>query len=182
MVVASDPPASYKPVEHTLSASTSTGHTESNLEIVTQVEPVPTPPMDMNSPSVTGTTIHSMDAFPNLDQYFEHSPPHESSSSSRHPNFRVPPPSPPASGPNGLGGVQKKNKPSPASQTSLAAGARTQTHPQAVMGSRRRSIQPNQFRVLTDDLDGQRTKITTINVQGLHGSESRTLLFKCKEG
>ena len=67
--VTSDPPASDKPVEQHLPASTSTGPTESNMETATRVEHDPPPPMDTNSPSVViDTSAYSMDAFPNLDQ------------------------------------------------------------------------------------------------------------------
>ena len=97
----SDPPASDKPVKQNLPASTSTGPTESTLETATQVEHDPTPPMDTNSPSVvTDTSTHSMDAFPNLDQYFGDPPPPPtnlrphpetriSSSTSQSPSFRT---------------------------------------------------------------------------------------------
>ena len=143
--LAVDPPASDLPVEHT---SISTDLTESPLATATRVENETAPSMD-----TTDQSTHSMDTFPNLDKYFEDSPtttnlrprpdPRPTSSASQSPSFRT----------KRSGGIQKKTKPSPASQTTLAAGARNRTTPQAVTGSRRRSLQSNQFRVLTDDLD-----------------------------
>ena len=141
LAVASGTPASDQPVEHTSIS------TESNLATATRVEPDKTPSMD-----TTEKSTYSMDEFPNLDQYFEDSPPtnlrprpetRHMSSASQSPSFRA----------KRSGGVQKKTKPSSASQTSLAAGAQTRTQPLAVTGSRCRSTQLNQFQVLTNDLD-----------------------------
>ena len=67
LAVASDPPATDQPVEHT---SISTDSMESNLATATRVEPEKTPSMD-----TTDKSTYLMDEFPNLDQYFEDSPP-----------------------------------------------------------------------------------------------------------
>ena len=140
----SGPPASVTPVAQTLPAS--------KLDLGTQ-EPESTPQMDTTTSSIPDPTVHSMDPFPNLDQYFADSPPAPlrprpdtrlSSSASQSPTFRS----------KRSGGVHKKSKPSPASQTALAAGVRIRTTPQAVTGARRRGPNQNQFRVLTDDPDG----------------------------
>ena len=140
----SGPPASATPIAQTLPAS--------NLDLGTQ-EPESTPQMDTSTSSIPDPTVHSMDPFPNLDQYFADSPPAQlrprpdtrlSSSASQSPTFRS----------KRSGGVHKKSKSSPASQTALAAGVRIRTTPQAVTGARRRGLNQNQFRVLTDDPDG----------------------------
>ena len=145
------PPASVTPVAPTLPAST--GPPASNLHLGTQVEPESTPQMDTTTSSIPDPTVHSMDPFPDLDQYFADSPPAKlrprpdtrlSSSASQSPTFRS----------KRSGGVNKKSKSSPASQAALAAGVRIRTNPQAVTVARRRGLNQNQFRVLSDDLDG----------------------------